>query len=111
MKWTENGEIMPKWTTQRTQSPKTGKNQNTLLILMQPNPMTGMMKWTENGSHHRLITLNTRENGRQNKLTTQIIREHGSTQKLITQNTKKTQPFTHLIPSVELDLIYGKSKQ
>merc|ERR1712088_334655 len=88
---------------------KTGTNQNILLILMLPSPMTGMMKWTVNGSHHKLITQNTRVNGNQNKLITQTTREHGYTQKSITQNTKKINLFTHTILSVELDLIYGKS--
>ncbi|CAG2257792.1 CALR [Mytilus edulis] len=31
------------------------------------NPTIGMMKWTENGNHHKLITQTTRENGNQNK--------------------------------------------
>merc|ERR1719210_677560 len=81
--------------------------------------MIGMMKWTVNGNHHRLITQktpnqktgttqNTRENGNQNKLTTQTTREHGYTQKSITLNTKKINLSTHTILSVESDLIYGK---
>merc|ERR1712135_53322 len=76
---------------------------------MLPSPMTGMMKWTVNGNHHKSTTQSTRVNGNQNKLTTQTIREHGYTQKSITQNTKKINLFTHTILSVELDLIYGKS--
>merc|ERR1712124_232581 len=99
----------PKWTTQKTPNQKTGTNQNILLTLMLPSPMTGMMKWTVNGSHHKLITQNTRVNGNQNKLITQTTREHGYTLKSITQNTKKINLFTHTILSVELDLIYGKS--
>merc|ERR1712079_262158 len=75
---------------QKTPNQKTGTNQNTLLILMLPSPMTGMMKWTANGNHHKLTTQNTRENGNQSKLTTQTTREHGFTQKSITQTMKKT---------------------
>merc|ERR1712126_450660 len=101
--------ITPKWTTQKTPSQKTGTNQNILLTLMLPSPMTGMMKWTVNGNHHKSTTQNTRVNGNQNKLITQTTKEHGYTQKSITQNTKKINLFTHTILSVELDLIYGKS--
>merc|ERR1712126_514903 len=85
----------PKWTTQKTPSQKTGTNQNILLTLMLPSLMTGMMKWTVNGNHHKSITQNTRVNGNQNKS--------------ITQTTKKINLFTHTILSAELDLIYGKS--
>merc|ERR1712126_352533 len=63
--------------------------------LMPPSPMTGMMKWTGNGSHHKSITQNTRVNGNQNKLTTQTIREHGYTQKSITQNTKNKSLYSY----------------
>merc|ERR1712126_537352 len=87
--------ITPKWTTQKTPSQKTGTNQNILLTLILPSPMTGMMKWTVNGNHHKSIT--------------QTTKEPGYTQKSITQNTKKINLFTHTILSAELDLIYGKS--
>merc|ERR1719328_576931 len=103
-----SGSAMCSGLSQKTPNQKTGTNQNTLPILMPPNPMIGMMKWTENGNHHKLITQNTRENGNQNKLTTQTTREHGYTQKSITQNTKKINLSTHTILSVESDLIYGK---
>merc|ERR1719328_808638 len=103
-----SGSAMCSGLSQKTPNQKTGTNQNTLLTLMPPSPMIGMMKWTVNGNHHRSITQNTRENGNQNKLTTQTTREHGYTQKLITPNTKKTNLFTLMIHSVESDLIYGK---
>ena len=44
------GLTMPRWTTPRTPSPRTGRSQSILLTLMPQSQRTGMTKWMVSGS-------------------------------------------------------------
>merc|ERR1712055_387464 len=76
------GMIEQRLMIQRTPSQRTGISQNMYQTQMPRSPMTGMMIWMVNGSHHRLTTQNTRESG--------------NTQRSITQTTAQMRNYTSL---------------
>jgi hypothetical protein len=54
------GMRMKRLMTLMTKNQKTGTSQNISQTLMPRNLTIGMMKWTVNGNHHKLITQTTK---------------------------------------------------